>query len=128
MGLHVFNPLSTAVQSMGRFNPLSTAVHSIGLFNPLSTVVHSMGLFKPLSTAVHSMGRFNLLSTAVHSFRYGSFHGQDEQFLSRRFSTCRRTLEYTKLLPKHEYEVDSPTDMSIPEEEKKRYRQSITSK
>jgi hypothetical protein len=59
--------------------------------------------------------------------KYGSFHGQDDNILSRRFSTCRRTLEYTKLLPKHEYEVDSPADMSIPEEEKKKYRQSITS-
>ena len=41
-------------------------------------------------------------------YRYGSFHGQDEQFLSRRFSTCRRTPSYTNLLPRHQYEVDMP--------------------
>ena len=45
--------------------------------------------------------------------RYGSFHGQDEQFLSRRFSTCRRTPSYASLLPKHQYEVDMPKNGKI---------------
>ena len=59
--------------------------------------------------------------------RFGSFHGQDEQSLSKRFYTCHRTLEYTKQLPKHDYEIDMP-ETSVPEEEKRKYRQSITSK
>lgn len=49
----------------------------------------------------------------VIEFRYGSFHGQDEQFLSRRFSTCRRSASYTNLLPKHQYEVDMPKHNGI---------------
>lgn len=40
--------------------------------------------------------------------RYGSFHGQDESLLLRRFSTCKRTPSYSKLLPQHSYEVDMP--------------------
>lgn len=40
--------------------------------------------------------------------RYGSFHGQDENLLLRRFSSCQRTPSYSKLLPQHSYEVDMP--------------------
>jgi len=60
--------------------------------------------------------------------KYGSFHGQDEQFLSRRFSSCKRTSSYTKLLPRHQFEVDMPHEDTISEAEKRLYRASMTSK
>lgn len=46
-------------------------------------------------------------------FRYGSFHGQDESLLLRRFSSCKRTPSYSKLLPQHSYEVDMPKEDGI---------------
>lgn len=60
--------------------------------------------------------------------KFGSFHGQDEQCLSRRFASCKRTSSYTKMLPKHQYEVDLPPQQdTISEQEKRLYRQSIAS-
>lgn len=44
----------------------------------------------------------------LHVCRYGSFHGQDDNLLLRRFSSCKRTPSYSKLLPQHSYEVDMP--------------------
>ena len=46
-------------------------------------------------------------------FRYGSFHGQDENLLLRRFNMCKRTPSYSKLLPSHSYEVDMPPKEGI---------------
>ena len=48
------------------------------------------------------------LSLSPVWLRFGSFHGQDEQCLQRRFASCKRTPSYTKMLPKHQYEVDMP--------------------
>lgn len=44
--------------------------------------------------------------------RFGSFHGEEENLL-RRFSTCKRTPSYSKLLPQHQYEVDLPPKEGI---------------
>ena len=45
--------------------------------------------------------------------RFGSFHGQEEGLIQRRFSSCKRTLSYSKLLPQHQYEVDMPPKEGI---------------
>lgn len=64
--------------------------------------------------------------------KYGSFYGHDEEFLTQRFSTCKRTAEYVKSLPHHLYEVDMSQQQKEKEEKsqeelKKLYRQSISS-
>ena len=57
--------------------------------------------------------------------RYGSFYGHDEEFLTQRFSTCKRTAEYVKSLPHHLYEVDM-SQQQKEKEEKSQVRERIT--
>ena len=45
--------------------------------------------------------------------RFGSFHGHSEEFLTQHFSTCKRTSSYSKLLPRHHYEIDTPPQENL---------------
>ncbi|KAL5487361.1 hypothetical protein EMCRGX_G019952 [Ephydatia muelleri] len=62
--------------------------------------------------------------------KFGSFHGHSEEFLTQHFSTCKRTSSYSKLLPRHHYEIDTPPQENLDTasaEDKKRYRMSVSS-
>ena len=111
-------------------------------------------LFLPPSLSLSLSLSLSHVPLSLISFlhiRYGSFYGHDEQSLNERYSTCKRTADYVKTLPKHQFEVDMPNEelgkvrqcriiilvaLSLlcilfcykQEDLKKMYRQSVSSK
>ena len=55
--------------------------------------------------------------------RFGSFNGNDEKSLDQRFSTCKRTSDYAKSLPAHQFELDLLQNQQQMEERKSQVRE-----